>query len=146
MIKFKPRQQERLGENVSAVIQKKLPQKMKDPVGFIINISIGGGKQEKAMLDLGASINLMPYTIYKRLGLNDLKTTSMSLLLVDQSSRLPLGIIEDVLIQVKKLIILADFVVLDMEGQRDEDQMFYWEDHSWRPLEQLWMCMTASSL
>jgi hypothetical protein len=122
-IKFKPRQQERLGENVSAVIQKKLPQKMKDPGGFIINISIGGGKQEKAMLDLGASINLMPYTIYKRLGLNDLKTTSMSLLLADQSSRLPLGIIEDVLIQVEKLIIPADFVVLDMEGQRDEDQM-----------------------
>ena len=73
-----------------------------------------------AMLDLGASINLMPFSIYRKLGLNELRPTKMSLILADQSARQPRGIDEDVLIQVDKLIVPADFVVLEMETDPDE--------------------------
>ena len=111
--RYRPRNQERLDENASAVIQKRLPPKLKDPGSFIIGVTIGGEGQVRAMLDLGASINLMPFTIYKKLGLNELRPTKMSLILADQSARQPRGIVEDVLIQVDKLIIPADFVVFD---------------------------------
>ena len=74
------------------------------------------------MLDMGASINLMPSTIYEQLRLNDLKKTTMSLLLADGSVRYPRGYVEDVLVQVDNLIISADFVVLDMdEGSKDRN-------------------------
>ncbi|XP_015573039.1 uncharacterized protein LOC107261040 [Ricinus communis] len=81
----------------------------------------------KAMLDLGASTNLMPYSIYAQLGLGELKPTTMSLQLVDRSIEYPRGIVEDLLIQVGKLIILVDFVVLDMEGAsaRDKEQTIF---------------------
>lgn len=67
------------------------------------------------MLDLGASINLMPYSVYLQLGLGDLKATTISLQLADRSVKYPRGIVEDILFQVDKLILPADFVVLDME-------------------------------
>ena len=75
------------------------------------------------MLDLGASINLMPFSVYKQLGLNKLKPTMMSLLLVDGSARYTRGIMEDVLVQVDKLVIPADFVVLDMDDVSEETNM-----------------------
>ena len=93
---------------------------MKDPGSFIIGITIGGSNHERAMLDSGASINLMPFSVYKKLGLNDLRKTTMSLVLADASARSPKGIVEDVLIQVEKLIIPADFVVIEMDEGRDE--------------------------
>ncbi|KAL5845193.1 hypothetical protein ACOSQ4_011151 [Xanthoceras sorbifolium] len=107
-----------ISETVSAVLQQKLPPKLKDPGSFNIDITVGNTKKERAMLDLGASINLMPYSVYVQLGLHDLKPTSMSLLLADRSTRHPRGIIEDILIQVDKLIIPADFVILDMDDER----------------------------
>ncbi|CAL8993283.1 unnamed protein product [Prunus brigantina] len=67
------------------------------------------------MLDLGASINLMPYSVYLQLGLGELKATTISLQLADRSVKYPRGIVEDILVQVDKLILPADFVVLDME-------------------------------
>ncbi|KAK1588944.1 hypothetical protein Q3G72_028877 [Acer saccharum] len=103
--------------------EKELPPKLKDPGSFCINITVGGTQLEKAMLDLGASINLMPYSIYKQLGLNELKPTTMSLLLADGSVRYPRGHVEDVLVQVGKLIIPTDFVVLDMEDVSKETNM-----------------------
>ncbi|KAK0583907.1 hypothetical protein LWI29_004920 [Acer saccharum] len=75
------------------------------------------------MLDLGASINLMPFSIYKQLELNERKPTTMSLLLADGSVRYPRGIMEDVLVQVDKLIIPVDFVVLDMDDVSGETNM-----------------------
>ena len=53
---------------------------------------------EKALLDLGASINLLPYSIYKQLGLGELKPTTITLSLVDRSVKIPKGIVEDVLV------------------------------------------------
>ena len=67
------------------------------------------------MLDLGASVNLLPYSVYKQLGLGELKPTSITLSLVDRSVKIPGGVIEDVLVQVDKFYYPVDFVVLDTD-------------------------------
>ncbi|XP_020415512.1 uncharacterized protein LOC109948026 [Prunus persica] len=113
--KYGPNEKVLVSENVSAVLQRKLPPKLKDPGSFSINITIGDKLVEKPMLDLGASINLMPYSVYLQLGLGGLKATTISLQLADRSVKYPRGIVEDILVQVDKLILPADFVVLDME-------------------------------
>ncbi|XP_034213009.1 uncharacterized protein LOC117625579 [Prunus dulcis] len=113
--KYGPNEKVMVSENVSVVLQRKLPPKLKDPGSFSINITIGDKLVEKAMLDLGASINLMPYSVYLQLGLGGLKATTISLQLADRSVKYPRGIVEDILVQVDKLILPADFVVLDME-------------------------------
>ena len=66
-------------EVANSVLQQSLPPKLKDPGSFIINITIGNKQQVKAMLDLGSSINLMPFSLYKQLELGELKATRMSL-------------------------------------------------------------------
>ena len=71
---------------------------------------------EKALLDLGASVNLLPYSVYKQLRLGELKPTSITLSLADRSVKIPRGMIEDVLIQVNKFYYPVDFVVLDMDS------------------------------
>ena len=120
--RFVENHQEFMTGSANSVLQKSLPPKLQDPGSFCINITIGGTTLERAMLDLGASINLMPFTIYEQLGLNDLKKTTMSLLLADGFVRYPRGYVEDVLVQVDNLIIPADFVVLDMdEGAKDRN-------------------------
>ncbi|KAL5749711.1 hypothetical protein ACOSP7_024314 [Xanthoceras sorbifolium] len=98
-----------------AVLQQKFLPKLKYPGDFNIDITIENVKKERAMLDLGVNINLMPYSVYIQLGLNELKPTSMSMLLADRLTRYSRGIVEDILIQVDKLIIPVDFVVLDMD-------------------------------
>ena len=103
-----------ISEVASAILQKHLPPKQNDPGSFTINIALGNGKETTGMLDLGAGINLMPYSIFKQLGLGELKPTKMCLQLADRSIRHPKGIIEDILVKVGKLIVPADFVVLEM--------------------------------
>ncbi|CAL8988261.1 unnamed protein product [Prunus brigantina] len=108
--KYGPNEKVMVSENVSAVLQRKLPPKLKDPGSFSIDITIGGKLVEKAMLDLGASINLMPYSVYLQLGLGELKATTISLQLADRSVKYPRVIIasdltsleEDKLIRVLK--------------------------------------------
>ena len=68
---------------------------------------------EKALLDLGANVNFLPYSVYKQLGLGELKPTSIILSLADRSVKIPRGVIEDVLVQVDKFYYPVDFVVLD---------------------------------
>ncbi|RDX87505.1 hypothetical protein CR513_31006, partial [Mucuna pruriens] len=72
------------------------------------------------MLDLGDSINVMPTSIYKSLNFGDLEPTGMTIQLENRSVVQPLGVIEDVLVQVNELIFLADFYVLDMEDETFE--------------------------
>ncbi|KAL6341596.1 hypothetical protein AAG906_032716 [Vitis piasezkii] len=86
-----------LTEQVSAIIQCKSPVKYKDPDCPTISVSIGGTYVEKALLDLGVSVNLLPYSVYKQLGLGELKPTSITLSLADRSVKIPRGMIEDVL-------------------------------------------------
>ncbi|XP_073039013.1 uncharacterized protein [Primulina eburnea] len=104
-----------LTENCSALVQNRMPPKQKDPGSFSIPCIIGDINFHKALCDLGASINLMPYSVFRRLGLGEPKPTRMSLQLADRSVKYPRGIIEDVLVKVDKFIFPADFVVLDME-------------------------------
>ena len=76
---------------------------------------IGGVSVERALLDLGASVNLLPYSVYKQLGLGELKPTSITLSLVDRSVKILRGIIEDVLVQIDKFYYPVNFVVLDTD-------------------------------
>jgi hypothetical protein len=76
---------------------------------------IGVSQIERALLDLGASVNLLPYSVYLQLGLGELKPTTMTLQLADRSVKVPRGIVEDVLIKVDKFYFPVDFIVLDTE-------------------------------
>ena len=104
-----------LTEQVRAIIQCKSPLKYKNLGCPTISVMIRGKVVEKAFLDLGASVNLLPYSVYKQLGLGELKPTSITLSLVDRSVKIPRGIIEDFLVQVDNFYYLVDFVVLDMD-------------------------------
>ncbi|XP_035834059.1 uncharacterized protein LOC110881090 [Helianthus annuus] len=73
-------------------------------------------KKCRALAGLGASINLMPYSMYERLGLGELSPTRMSLSLADRSMKYPCGIIENLIVKVDKLVFPVDFVILDMEA------------------------------
>ncbi|RVW76543.1 hypothetical protein CK203_064335 [Vitis vinifera] len=104
-----------LTKQVSAIIQCKSPLKYKYSGCPTILVMIGGKVVEKALLDLGASVNLLPYYVYKQLGLGELKPTSITLSLADRSVKIPRGIIEDVLVQVDNFYYPVDFVVLDTD-------------------------------
>ncbi|CAN6678827.1 unnamed protein product [Malus baccata var. baccata] len=104
-----------VSENVSAVLQRKLPPKCKYPGSFTIPCVIGNTKFEHAMLDLGASINVMPYSIYASMNLGELKNDGVIIQLADRSNAYPKGVLEDVLVHVDNLIFPADFYVLEME-------------------------------
>ncbi|KAL5580055.1 hypothetical protein UlMin_012497 [Ulmus minor] len=108
-----------LTEECSAILQRKLPSKLKDPGSFTIPCTIGDFNFDKVLCDLGASINLMPLSIFRKLGLGAVKPTTVSLQLADRSIKHPRGIIEDVLVKVYKFIFPADFIVLDMEEDRE---------------------------
>ncbi|CAN6562535.1 unnamed protein product [Malus baccata var. baccata] len=104
-----------VSENVSALLQRKLPPKCKDPGSFTIPCVIGNTRFDHAMLDLGASINVMPYSVYASMNLGKLKIDGVIIQLADRSNAYPKGVLEDVLVQVDHLIFPADFYVLDME-------------------------------
>ena len=89
--------------------------KYKDPGSPTISVNIGGTCIDKALLDLGASVNLLPYSVYKQLGLGELKPTNITISLADRSVKIPKGIVEDALVKVDKFYYLVDFVVLDTE-------------------------------
>ncbi|KAL5570136.1 hypothetical protein UlMin_026711 [Ulmus minor] len=108
-----------LTEETTALLQKKLPPKLKDPGSFSIPCTIGENFHTKALCDLGASINLMPLSIFKKLGLGEPTPTMVSLVMADRSIKHPRGIVEDVLVKVGKLIFPVDFIVLDMEEDKD---------------------------
>ena len=109
-----------LTEQVSAIIQSKNPVKYKDPRSPTISVNIGGNCIDKSLLDLGASVNLLPYSVYKQLGLGELKPTNITLSLADRSVKIPKGIVEDVLVKVDKFYYPVDFVVLDTEPIANE--------------------------
>ena len=87
-----------LAEQVSAILQNNNALKYKDPGCPTISCFIGEHKIERALLDLGASVNLLPYSVFQSLNLGELKPTSVTLLLADRSVKVPRGIVEDVLV------------------------------------------------
>ncbi|KAK5774610.1 hypothetical protein PVK06_042466 [Gossypium arboreum] len=108
----------------SAILQNKLPNKLKDPGSFTIPCLIGSLDINNALADLGASINIMPYKIFKQLGLGKPKQTRMSIQLADKTIRFPRGIIEDVLVKIDKFIFPVDFIVLDIEEDSNTPLIF----------------------
>ncbi|CAN6560153.1 unnamed protein product [Malus baccata var. baccata] len=105
----------KVGENVSTILQRKLPPKCKDPGSFTIPCVIGNTRFESAMLDLGSSINVMPYSIYASMNLGVLKNDGVIIQLANRSNAYLKGVLEDVLVQVNHLIFPADFYVLEMD-------------------------------
>nr|XP_025616874.1 uncharacterized protein LOC112709192 [Arachis hypogaea] len=107
----------KLTEECSAVIQKGLPPKLKDTGSFFLPCTIGNITIDKALCDLGASINLIPYSMMRKLCIEGVKPTQMSLELVDKSLVFPKEVIEKLLVKVDKFIFPADFVILDLREE-----------------------------
>ncbi|GJU51527.1 reverse transcriptase domain-containing protein [Tanacetum coccineum] len=105
-----------LNENCSAMLLKKLPEKLGDPSKFLIPCNFSGMDVCHALADLGASINLMPLSIWKKLSLPELTPTRMTLELADRSITYPKGLAEDVFVKVGKFHFPTDFVVVDFEA------------------------------
>ncbi|RDX82374.1 Retrovirus-related Pol polyprotein from transposon 17.6, partial [Mucuna pruriens] len=104
-------------EELTVGTSRALPQKCRDRGIFSVPCTIGDCIFANAMLDLGASINVMPASIYRSLNFGDLEPTGMIIQLANRSIVQPLGVLEDVLVQVNELIFPADFYVLDMEEE-----------------------------
>ncbi|GKE36024.1 DNA-directed DNA polymerase [Tanacetum coccineum] len=109
----------KLSEKCSAIIQRSLPPKEGDPRSFTLPCLIGPLEIKNALADLGANINLMPHSLFRRLGISKLKPTRMSIQLADRSIKYPIGVCENLLVKVNKFIFPVDFVVLEM----DEDEL-----------------------
>ncbi|XP_022893979.1 uncharacterized protein LOC111408456 [Olea europaea var. sylvestris] len=105
----------KLNEECSAILQNKLPPKLQDPGSLKIPWSIEKDLNFNCLCDSGASINLMPSSVYRNLGLEELKDTSISLQLADKSIKYRSGVVQNVFIKVGKFIFLVDFVILDIE-------------------------------
>ncbi|XP_050896934.1 uncharacterized protein LOC127103746 [Lathyrus oleraceus] len=104
-----------LTERCSAILQGlKIPLKKKDKGAVTIPCAIGDRTFNKALIDLGAGVSLMPLSIYKKLGINSVKDTRMELQFADNSMKKPHGIATDVLVRIDKFVFPVDFVVLDM--------------------------------
>ncbi|GJW61767.1 reverse transcriptase domain-containing protein [Tanacetum coccineum] len=99
----------------SAIILNKVPEKLKDPGKFLILCALQELDRTNALADSGASINLLPHSIYKQLGLGALKPTRMTLELANRSVTHPIGIAEDVVVRVDGFTFLVDFVVVNFE-------------------------------
>uniref|UniRef100_A0A2N9GTM4 Retrotransposon gag domain-containing protein n=1 Tax=Fagus sylvatica TaxID=28930 RepID=A0A2N9GTM4_FAGSY len=104
-----------LTEQVSAIIQHKVPPKYKDPGCPTISCTIGDYNIKRTLLDLGVSVNLLPFSVYLQLGLGELKPTFVTLQLADRSVRKPRGVVEDVLVKVENFYYPVDFIILDIE-------------------------------
>nr|GEZ47387.1 reverse transcriptase domain-containing protein [Tanacetum cinerariifolium] len=104
-----------LNENYSSFILKKLPEKLRDPRKFLIPCGFSGLKY-KALADLGDSINLMPLSVWKKLGLPELISTRMTLELANRPICTPDGIARDVFVSVGKFTFPANFVIVDYES------------------------------
>nr|GEW31944.1 reverse transcriptase domain-containing protein [Tanacetum cinerariifolium] len=104
-----------MNEHCSAVILNKLPKKLGDPGKFLILCEFPGMDECLALADLGASINLMPLSVWKGLSLPELTPTCMTLELANRTESKPVGIAKDVKVKVGMFHFLADFVVVDFE-------------------------------
>ncbi|XP_024964149.1 uncharacterized protein LOC112504442 [Cynara cardunculus var. scolymus] len=108
-----------LTKECSALLTCKIPPNLKDPGSFTIPCSIGGKEVGHALCDLGASINLMPLSIFNQLGIGEVRPMTVTLQLADRSLAYSKGKIEDILVKVDKFIFPADFLVLDYEADRN---------------------------
>ena len=104
----------KLIEECSVAILNKPPKEKKDPGYPTIDCSISNQYFNNALCDLGASVSVMPSSVYKKLEHATLEPTSMCLKLADQSVRHPMGITENIPVKIRDFLVQVDFVVLDM--------------------------------
>jgi hypothetical protein len=114
-----------LAEQVNVILQNNNASKYKDPRCPKISCFIGEYKIGKTLLDLGASVNLLPYSVFQSLNLGELKPTCVTLLLAGRSVKLPRGVVKDMLIQVNKFIYQVDFIVLDTQLVETQLNSYY---------------------
>ncbi|GJR38807.1 reverse transcriptase domain-containing protein [Tanacetum coccineum] len=107
-----------LSNESSAMTQNKVPHKLRDPVSFLIPCNFNKTFSCNALADLGARINLMPYSLYAKLSLETLKPTKMSVRLADRSFQYPVGIAKNMLVEVGKFTFPVDFVIFEMEEDK----------------------------
>ncbi|XP_019230593.1 PREDICTED: uncharacterized protein LOC109211513 [Nicotiana attenuata] len=119
----------KLNAHCSAILQKRILQKCGDPRSFTIPCLLVSEKFDKALYGSGASINLMPLSVFRKLegALGVIKSIPASLQLADQTTILPEGIIEDILVRVDKFVFLVDFILVDMEVNKEAPLIL------WRP-------------
>ena len=106
-------------EECSAVLLDKMPRKSKDPGSFVIPCTFNNSIHIRALCDSGASVNLMPLSIFRKLGLGELKPTKTNIQLADRSTVYPKGVAEDVIVSVEDLHFPVDFLVMAIEDDRD---------------------------
>ncbi|XP_057734427.1 uncharacterized protein LOC130949823 [Arachis stenosperma] len=104
-----------LNKECSALIQPELPAKRKDLWSFHIPCAIGETLFDRALCDLGASINLLPLSLVKRLQINEIMPTDVVIRLADKTQKQAIGVVENVLLKVAKYFLPTDFVILDMK-------------------------------
>ncbi|XP_070032680.1 uncharacterized protein [Nicotiana tomentosiformis] len=112
----------KLTEHYNANLQNKLPQKCGYPGSFTIPCSLGTLNFDKSLCDSGTSINLMPFSIYSKLEnkLGEIRSVPISLQLVDQTTITPERIVEDVFVRVDNFVFPVDFIVVNMEENKEE--------------------------
>ena len=103
-----------LTEHCSALVSNDFPLKLKDPGSFSIPCSIHGFKFNSALCNLGASVSIMPFSVFKKLNLGPLRPTNTTIQLANRSIMFPKGLIEDVPLKVGDFSFLVDFIVLDI--------------------------------
>ncbi|XP_038875140.1 uncharacterized protein LOC120067675 [Benincasa hispida] len=103
-------------QECNALVSNSLPRKQKDPRSFTVPCSIEGLDVGHALCD---SINFMPLSIFKKLGIGEAQPTFVTLQLTDRTIKYPEGKIEDVLVKVDNFIFPADFIILDYEADKD---------------------------
>ncbi|CAN6476919.1 unnamed protein product [Victoria cruziana] len=111
-----------LSEETSSLLQRRLPPKLEDLGAPIIPCVIGYIRVERALLDLGVSVNVLPGYFYDVFNLEGLKPTSMTIQMADRSAKAPRRVLEDVLLKIKDFVFPVDFVILDMEEVNTEHQ------------------------
>ncbi|XP_016168538.1 uncharacterized protein LOC107611090 [Arachis ipaensis] len=109
-----------LTKECSALVQKKLPLKMSDPRSFLIPCTIETITCEKALCDLGSSIDIMTLSVMRKLGIQEVQSTKISLEMVDKSLKQAYGLVENILVKVQDLYLHADFVILDIGEDRND--------------------------
>ncbi|GKB55881.1 reverse transcriptase domain-containing protein [Tanacetum coccineum] len=109
-----------LSDESSAIHQNKVPPKLGDPGSFLITCNFNEAFSCNALSDLGANINLMPCSLYAKLSLETLKPTKMNVRLADRSFQYPIGIAENMLVEVGKFNFPADFVILEIEEDKED--------------------------
>ena len=108
-----------LEDRYIVIIQKGLPKKSKNPGGFNLPVSISVLFLDNALLDLGASVNIIPLAMLKKIGDLEIKPTKMQLRLAEKSIKYPYGVVEDILVKVDKFTFPVDYFIMDMKEDEE---------------------------